>query len=84
MYKLNFKKWFEGGGGFIYGSMTDPEDDHPPSGSEITSDPYLRMSDFPPTKKTKKKKIKNKIAKFGFSAEDGGQGIRKKVLNHFV
>ena len=37
---MNFKRWFESGGGFIGQSMTDPFDDRPPSGSEITVEPH--------------------------------------------
>jgi hypothetical protein len=88
MTELYFKQWFEGGGGFIGQSMTDPVNDHPPAGSEITTDPFYRSSDFPPTKNIKKRKLRKfKVAKFGFDANDGGDkvAIRKEVLpNYFV
>jgi hypothetical protein len=75
---MNFKKWFESGGGFIGQSMTDPFDDRPPSGSEITVYTSLDGSDLPPTKKNRKKeKRKPKFATFG--------GIRKEIpLNNFI
>lgn len=78
--KLEFKNWLESG--FIYQSMTDPVDGNNPSGSEITSDPYVRFDDFPPTKKRRRKKEKHKnkkMAKFGFNPEDGSHGIRKEI-----
>jgi hypothetical protein len=85
---MNFKQWLEGGGGFIGQSMTDPAGDHPPAGSEITADPFYRSSDFPPTKNTKKKKLRKfKPAEFGFDVNDGGDkvAIRKEVLpNYFI
>ena len=64
---MNFKQWFESGGGFIGQSMTDPFDDRPPSGSEITAEPYtsLDRSDLPPTKNNRKKeRRKPKFATF--------------------
>ena len=86
MIKLNFRNWFESG--FTYQSMTDPPEDHPPAGSEITTDPFYRLSDYPPTKKkTKNKKRKFRQANFGFDVDDGSDkvGIRKEVLpNYFV
>jgi hypothetical protein len=88
MKKLNFKQWFESGGGFIGQSMTDPVDDHPPAGSEITTDPFYRPGDSPPTNNNKKRKLRKfKVAKFGFDADDGGDkvAIRKEVLpNYFM
>jgi hypothetical protein len=50
MMNISFKKWLES---FIYQSMVDPHQEGPPSGAEITADPYVRASDFPPTKKNK-------------------------------
>lgn len=73
---MNFKQWFESGGGFIYGSMADPatdQNDHPPLGSELTADPYMSLGgdDLPPTKKNRKKeeKRKPKFAYFGIRRE---------------
>jgi hypothetical protein len=80
---MNFKKWFESGGGFIYGSMADPatdQNDHPPLGKDSTADPYMSLdgSDLPPTKKNRKKeKRKPKFASF--------IGIRKEIpSNYFI
>lgn len=50
---MNFKKWMES---FIYQSMVNPSIEMSPTGEEITADPYLRASDFPPTKKNKPRK----------------------------
>jgi len=76
---MNFKRWFESGGGFIYGSMTDPFNDRPPSGSEIAADPHTRLdgSDLPPTKKNRKKeRRKPKFATF--------VGIRKEIPSNYL
>ena len=58
---MNFKQWFESGGGFIGQSMADPatdQNDHPPLGSELTADSNTELDggSLPPTKKIKKKK----------------------------
>jgi hypothetical protein len=75
---MNFKQWFEGGGGFINQSMTDPVDGRPPAGYEISADPYMSLdgNDLPPTKNNRKRR-KPKFASF--------IGIRKEIpSNYFI
>jgi hypothetical protein len=80
---MNFKRWFESGGGFIYGSMADPAEDpnnHPTPGSILTADPNTELDGrgLPPTKKNKKKKNRYQIKFPDF-------GIRKEILpNYFI
>ena len=72
---MNFKQWLESGGGFIYGSMTDPatdQNDHPLLGSELTADPNMSLGgdDLPPTNKNRKKeRRKPRFASFGIRRE---------------
>jgi hypothetical protein len=83
---MNFKQWFESGGGFIYGSMTDPatdQNDHPPLGKDLTADPNMSLDgdDLPPTKKNKRRKINKDRYQIKFP----DFGIRKEVLpNYFI
>jgi hypothetical protein len=83
---MNFKRWFESGGGFIYGSMTDPatdQNDHPPLGKNLTADPYMSLvgDDLPPTHRKKRKK--NRGNRYQIKLPDFG--IRKEILpNYFI
>jgi hypothetical protein len=85
---MNFKQWFESGGGFIYGSMADPatdQNDHPPLGKDLTADPNMSLGgdDLPPTHRKKKKKKKDKENQYQIKFPDFG--IRKEVLpNYFI